>query len=117
MLVYRIERDGDGPYENGDADPDAHYTAAQPGPGKDGCTDFQLRARDTGGRGIYGCPSFEALEKWFSRESLFDFERKGYELRVYEAASYYVGVSGKQVCFDQRSARLVSVRLLTEPIQ
>lgn len=116
-IVYRIERNGRGPYQNPsdtvwDIWPSGHptriaLTITRPCPSEDGLYGFRP--------GLHMCAfeSMKQLRKWFTPHSLDKLHERGYVIAKYTAKDYAIMRGKQQILVDKESARLVS----TKPIR
>lgn len=102
MLVYRVEKNGIGPYRHDDTSDElwnklyAKNDDTRPGPNRDG---IGMVRRDI----HFGFQDIEQLKAWFkgARSAL---RKNGFNLVIYDVPSRWVYIGGKQVGFDMSKA-------------
>lgn len=111
-IVYRIEKNGLGPYQNRtdtvwDIWPAGHrtrraLTITRPCPAGDGLHYFRP--------GIHMCAfeSMKQLRKWFTPHSRDKLHEHGYVIAKYTANTYAIMRGGQQLAVVKEDARLVS---------
>ena len=105
MLVYRVEKNGIGPYRHDEVDDKLWHKIAshnsgnsRPGPRSDGIS-IGLYKPDI----YFGFKDIEQLKAWFkgARSAL---RKNGFNLVIYDVPKRWVYVGGKQVGFDMSKA-------------
>ncbi len=123
MIVYRVaNKQGEGPYTRHPSNAialrnrveKAYPEDNQPGPDADfSYEDLQLTLY-TGETWVFGCPSLDAIDKWFGK-TLADLEPLGFVVIRFSvpASDVVLSNSGKQLLFNKECAKVLSRRVLT----
>lgn len=104
MLVYRVEKDGIGPYRHDNVDENLwsklySHDDRRPGPYRDGIKNIEKVRYDI----HFGFKDIESLKIWFkgARSAL---RKNGFNLVIYEVPNKWVCVGNTQVGFNMSKA-------------
>ena len=107
LIVYRIEKDGQGPFHHKDIDKNiietitSNYTIKNnPGLFQDPKLKkiaYYLKGKNKLKQYVFGCKSKEDLKKWFSKENLELLEKEGFKIKKIKISHYFEGTN--QVLF------------------
>lgn len=110
MIIYRYERNGNGPFRFAPVTDDEYeldYFL---------CSSLRREDHPVPNKNLYegdfdeyyfGCSSIEELHHWFNDNVRFMFERCGFELKVYDCPDKYCVVEKNQIGFIKSKATLV----------
>lgn len=110
MLVYRVEKDGLGPYRHYQRDDHLwrkidSYSGDRPGPYEDGVANY-LPCKVITPKVYFGFKDIESLKKWF-RGARSILRKNGFMVSVYDVPDKYVYTGKRQVGFEMCKAWLV----------
>jgi hypothetical protein len=120
VRVYRVAKDGLGPYQclkNHNVDLSTHQrnNPRTPSPRDDFSCNGSKIVKDLGinflAEAYYGFRSLEAMFRWFTPSELAGFSKAGFIVSVWDAPTCKIGKSGQVIFVPKKSDRICEIKI------
>ena len=120
MRVYRVSKNGLGPYQcldNHSVDLSEHRgdNPRTPSPRDDFSCDAKKIKQDLGISSLsdsyYGFRSLQAMFRWFTPIELRGFDKAGFTVSVWDAPTCKIGKSGQVIFVPRKSYRICEIKI------